>query len=1042
MSKTFFRGVLLTSTVITGLALSSGASAQTSAQPTPQEGEPSVQPQDAIQEDQVAQEASRPGTQTGSEGGEIIVTGSRISRPNLEQSSPVQVVGAEEISFQQPTTAEELLRDLPGVAPGINSAVNNGSNGTATFNLRNLGANRNLVLLNERRLVPAGLNNVVDLNVIPLALIERVDVFTGGASSTYGADAVAGVVNFITRRSFSGIDLSANYGITERGDGANYRFDLVTGANFDEGRGNVVLGVSHTSVEPVLQGQRNIGRVARQSTVCSAAQTAANPTACASTTQGLPQGSPTAVPASLFFPLGIAGNPIQAAGGGAFNPTGGNIIAGLSDYNFQPINLFQTPLDRWSIFSSGRYEISSAVELFSEALFSRTRVRQELAPTGTFTNQFRLPLNNQFLTPAQRLQLCELAVGSTGAFPATGQPTGAVIPTNAAGCGAAIASGTEINTIIARRFVESGPRTATFNSNLFQVSGGARGPLTSTLEWEVSGQYGESDRQSSNTNGALADRVQQALRGCPAGSTAGCVPLNIFGPAGSITPAQLGFLGVTTSTFTYTKYRGVQGVVSGDLGFASPFANTPIGIAVGAEYRKYEAEQFGDLPSSTPGAVLGAGGAFTAIKGQYSSKEAFAEINVPLIEDSFIHNATLEAGARYADYTTTGGDWTYKVGGSISPIRDIKLRGTYARAVRAPNIGELFAPTNTVLNNLATDPCQGTRDQITARGAGFVALCEAQVQAIGLPASTVGGISPPPAGQINVTGGGNLNLRPEVATTKTVGIVLQPSFLRGFTATVDWFNIQVKGAVSAPTVGDVLNGCFSGTSNAQLCTLIRRNPLTGGLGGDPATTQGVILASSNLGFLETEGVDFSASYGLGVGTLGRLNLNFNGSYTNKSRFQALPTSFVRECTGFYSVSCDPPLPEWSWNFRTTLAMRSGTDVSLLWRHISGTSAEPRTGANATTPPAAGTVGSYNSTNPATFIEAYRNIPAYDYFDLSLQQAIGERLTLTFLAQNLLDKDPPAVGQTIGSTGFNSGGTYPSVYDAIGRRFVVGARLRF
>jgi iron complex outermembrane receptor protein len=455
MSKTFFRGVLLTSTVIAGLAVSSGASAQTPAQPTPQEGEPSVQPQDAIQEDQVAQEASQPGTQTGSEGGEIIVTGSRISRPNLEQSSPVQVVGAEEISFQQPTTAEELLRDLPGVAPGINSAVNNGSNGTATFNLRNLGANRNLVLLNERRLVPAGLNNVVDLNVIPLALIERVDVFTGGASSTYGADAVAGVVNFITRRSFSGIDLSANYGITERGDGANYRFDLVTGANFDEGRGNVGLGRQPHQRRAGASGPARHRRVARQSTVCSAAQTAANPTACASTTQGLPQGSPTAVPASLFFPLGIAGNPIQAAGGGAFNPTGGNIIAGLSDYNFQPINLFQTPLDRWSMFSSGRYEMSSAVELFSEALFSRTRVRQELAPTGTFTNQFRLPLNNQFLTPAQRLQLCELAVGSTGAFPTAGQPTGAVIPTTAAGCGAAIASGTEINTIIARRFVEA-----------------------------------------------------------------------------------------------------------------------------------------------------------------------------------------------------------------------------------------------------------------------------------------------------------------------------------------------------------------------------------------------------------------------------------------------------------------------------------------------------------------------------------------------------------------------------------------------------------
>ena len=995
MSTIFLKKVLLASTACAGAALLSSPAFAQAAQPV--EAEPDL--------------VETPTTQ------EIVVTGSRISRPNLEQSSPVSVIDAEEISLSQPTSAEEFLRDLPGSVPGTNPSVNNGANGSATLNLRGLGTNRNLILLNERRIVPATLGGVVDLNIIPVALLERTDVFTGGASSAYGADAVAGVVNFITRRNFAGFDINANYGITERGDGANRRIDLTTGANFDDGRGNAVFSVSYTKTDPVLQGERAIGTVSRSS-VCTNAQVTAGQ--CDTLQVGVEQGSSASAPASIFFPFT-----------GRINDAGTAFELGtLGNFNFNPLNVFQTPLDRYSLFGQARYEFSESVEVFTEGFFTRSQVLQQIAPGSNFFSSFQLPLNNQFLTPTQRQQLC------TGAIAAGNLPA-------ATNCATAIAAGTEITALIPRRFVEAGPRLTQFNTNTFQVVAGLRGALTGALNWEISGQYGESERINQSRNQGLASRFQQSIRNCPAGSDPGCVPINIFGAVGTLQPAAFNFLNVTTNTFQSTELGAAQAVIEGDLGFTSPLATEGIGIAVGAEYRRYGGSQRGDLPSSTPGAVLGAGGAFTTIEGEYDVKEGFVELLIPLIEDRpFFHNLTIEAGARYSDYSTSGGNWTYKAGGSFSPIRDIKFRGVYSRAVRAPNLSELFSPQNTVLNNLAVDPCQGSVAQVQARGPNNVALCTAQLAAAGLPASRLGSVPAPIAGQINVTAGGNPDLDPEVATTITAGVVLQPqTILPGFALTFDWYRIKVRDAITTPSVSDILNGCF-GQSNPQdvRCLSIRRSPLTGGLSGGADQVQGVLLASSNLGRLHAEGFDATLGYNRDLG-FARFRISATGNHTTKSRFQATPSSFNRECVGFYSVSCDPPLPKWSANVRTTLGF-GDSDISLLWRYIDRVRYEPRTGPNATTPPAAGTVGSFGSTNPATIVGAYRSIPSYSFFDLAFQQEVTETMRMTLLVQNLLDKDPPDVGNTIGTTAFNSGNTYPSVYDALGRRYTVAVNLRF
>lgn len=931
-------------------------------------------------------------------GQDIVVTGSRITNPNLVQSSPVAVVSSEEIGLRQPQNAEEFLRQLPGSVAGVGAQVNNGANGSATVNLRGLGTNRNLVLLNGRRLVPARLDLVVDTNVVPVALLERVDTFTGGASSVYGADAVAGVVNFITKRDFSGVNLSGNYGITERGDGRNYRTDLLIGANIDGGRGNVALGIGYLKSDAVLQGNRDIGRVSLSSNT------------------GLPQGSLTATPASILFPFPAS----------HFDPTTGTIVDGLSDYNFQPLNIYQTPQERFNVFGTARYEISPAVEVFAEGFFTKSRIVQNLAPGGSFTNQYRIPLNNQFLTPTQRLQLCNQAVGITGGLPAG---------TN---CPAAIAAGTEINAIIARRFTEAGPRVTEFNTNTFQITAGARGALTSTLNWEISGQYGESSRINTGTRQGLAERLQQGLRGCPAGSAAGCVPINIFGGEGTFTPAMFSFIDVATNTFTNTTLGDVQASISGDLGIASPLAAQPIGIAAGVEYRRYSGAQRGDLPSSTPGAVLGAGGAFVTMSGAYDTKEAFGELIAPLVENvAGVHLLQLDAGVRYSNYSNSGGNWTYKAGGTYAPIPDIRFRGLYSRAVRAPNLAEMFQPANTGLSNRAIDPCQGTRAAITGRGANYIALCEAQVAAVGLPASVVGTIAPPAAGQINVTTSGNPALNPEVATTITAGIVLAPSALPGFSATADWYRIRVTGAISSPTQADIIDGCFSQSSpTAAACRSIFRNPLTGGLGGDASTTRGAILSMTNQGKIESMGVDFGIAYRHTIGAV-KTSFALNGNYTERNRFQATPTSINRECVRYYSVSCDSILPRWSWNSRIT-GSYAGQSLSLLWRYIGPVRVEPVALPAAQRPP----VDQPQNAGPANILAAFQSIKPYHYFDLSYRADVNDVLTFTVLVENLFDRSPPNVGNTIGATAYNSGNTYPSTYDALGRRFRFGVNLAF
>lgn len=926
----------------------------------------------------------------------IVVTGSRITNPNLEQSSPIQTVGEGEIELRQATNAEELISELPGISPGIGNNVNNGSLGFAALNLRALGTNRNLVLLNGTRIVPSAITSETDLNVIPIALIDRVEIVTGGASSVYGADAIAGVANFITKRDFTGIEIVGTLGIAEQGDGERFRTDVTIGSNFDDGRGNVVLSVGYQEVDPVLQGDRDISR----------------------TTLGV---SGATIGSGTTTPTRVNG-PIYDPATGGLRPYNG----AQDSFNFAPFNYFQTPLERFNMFGSANYEVTEGVEVYTQAMFTKSTVSLQLAPSGLFLNTFQVPLNNPFVTDAIRNSLCEDNEIGAAACAAAGAATDPTDPNYV-----------EVPTVLARRFVEFGPRETDYVTNQFQIWGGIRGDITEGIDFDIYTTYGESDRTQTNRNWGLTSRVQQSLRAIDettcADSSNGCVPINLFGSGLDISPAVQDFVDAPNGTTVKTSLSVVNGSISGELGQQGfLFAETPIGFAVGAEYREYTAAQISDIAAGTQDEVLGTGAPSPSYEGSYDVREVFGELIVPIVEDvPFIYSLTAEAGIRYSDYSNTGTSTTWKAGGSYEPVQGVRFRGILQHSVRSPNIGELFLPITTGLSNLSEDPCQG---DFPTTSAALRALCIAQ----GAPPGQIGSIPEPSAGQINATGGGDPNLDVEIADSYTIGVVLSPPQIPRLAVTVDYYHIQVKDAISTATPDDIFGPCFgeppyqTPPGDPEACSLIGRNPLNGSLNGG-GDTLGIFIPLTNQGMLETSGIDVRVNYRLPT-SFGGVDFDFSGNWTDELLFQSTPDSIVRECVGQYSVNCGPApapgggaageiTPEFSFNLRTTVSVRDIADVSLLWRWIDSVRYED--------------ILSTSGIDP-DFLE----IDSASYLDLSIRTEVNDVLGLTFTVQNLLDRDPPNVSSFIGSTNQNSGNTYPSTYDPIGRFFSITGRLRF
>jgi iron complex outermembrane receptor protein len=946
----------------------------------------------------------------------VEITGSRIRTVGNVSSSPITSVGAADINTTQPVAVEELVRGLSSSYPALGPGINNGSTGIASVDLRGMGANRTLVLINGKRFVPSNLGGVVDTNNVPVSLLDRIDLVTGGASAVYGADAVAGVVNFVTKRNFSGVEARTLYSVSEQGDAKRRNNDLTLGANLADGRGNVAVHIGTTRTEALNLRDRDYAN-----TVISS-------------TSGRPGGfSDTAVPAQYVFgglPTGsaLAGNQVVDATTGLLRPASG---ANPPDgYNTNPPNYFETPLTRTQITGLGRFSINENAEVYSEIFATRSNVTLNLAPSGTFGASLSVPIGNPYLTPEVRNQICT-AYGFTTAECVAG------------------AGGTRTFTAsIRRRFVEAGPRVYSYDNSVMQYTFGVRGaiPLLDTWAYDAYYQKGRSEQRLTTQNGFSLSKLRNAVNATSTTTctgTPGCVPINVFGGEGTITQAMLNYLAVPTFQTTEVRQEVVAASVNGEVPLArSPLARSGLNLALGVEQREVFGGNRSDAIVQTQGELLGSGAPTPDRSGIITFDEYYFEGSLPLVQGKpFVESLTLGGGYRGTELKTeVGGTQRYgswKQGLDFSPVKGLRFRGELQRATRAPNVNELYAPIVTGLGTLAVDPCQGNRigtgpttglsDADIAIRPQLTTLC----QSTGVTAGQVGTVPAPASSQINVTSGGNPGLGPERADTTTYGFVWEPTFAPSLSLSMDYWKIKIKGAVATPVANEVMQGCYNPTQNPGLsfnafCAAIERSPLSGGLNG--TGFRGVSVQSANLGRYEYDGIDVGASYRLplakvGLANAGRVDFTFTGTYMFNADVQNLPTLPTVEQAGFYGTIVGTPYSRIRFTQRSTWTM-GDFSVGYNWRFIGGTEVQR------------------SSQIANTYLDEYEKIKGVHYVDLNGSWQVLKNLRLSLTINNAFDKDPPFTGTGVGPGATNYGNTFPSVYDVIGRRYTFTATASF
>ena len=949
----------------------------------------------------------------------VEVTGSRIKSVGNTSSSPISSVGKIDIDTTQPVAVEELVRGLSAAYPAIGPGVNNGSNGTAQIDLRGLGANRTLVLFNGKRFVPTRLDGVVDTNNVPVSLLERIDIVTGGASAVYGADAISGVVNFITKRNFTGVEASTLYSVSEQNDAHRYKSDLTLGANLADGRGNVALHIGTTRTEPLRLADRPYS-----GTVISSAT-------------GNPGGFSGTTAPGVFsgMPAPINGSRVIDATTGLFRAA---VTSGPPDgYNTNPLNYFETPQTRTQATALGRFVINDYAEAYAEVFYTRSNVTLNLAPSGSFGVALNIPIGNPYITDPVRQQLCSAYAIA------------------AANCVAG--STTEFRANVARRFVEAGPRIYRYDNTVMQYTAGLRGsiPLLDSWSYDAYYQSGRSDQILTTGNGFGFTKLQQAARAvntttCTV-NTNGCVPINLFGTPGSISQAMLNFISIPTFQTAKVTQQVMAVSANGEVGFAkSPFAKNPLSLAIGIEQRNVFAGNQSDVSVQTQGEILGSGAPTPDRSGDLKFNEKYIEASMPLVQGlPFVESLGIAGGFRDTEASTSVSAAqnysSWKGGMDWSPMKGLRFRVEQQRATRAPNVNELFAPVVTGLATRSVDPCQGNfigTGPTTIAGGGQANLTAAQIaarpqltalcQQSGVPASQVGAVAAPSSNQINNTSGGNPNLVPEKADTTTFGLVWEPTFVDNLSVTLDFWQIKLKEAVSTATTNQVIDGCYGGLnallnptfSNNFFCQAIERDPGNGSLNG--TGSKGVVTQLSNLGAYHFKGIDLGATYRLplksfGAPQLGRLDFSFQASFLEKADFKSLPTVDTIPWAGRYGTDVGVPYPKTKFSQRTTWNI-SDFSVGYNWRYIGGTTLQ------------ANQIGN--------FLPQNESIKAVSYFDLNGSWQVLKNLKLSLTVNNALDKQPPIIGTGVTTGAYNFGNTIPLLYDVIGRRYTLSATASF
>jgi outer membrane receptor protein involved in Fe transport len=982
----------------------------------------------------------------------VVVTGSLIARQDYVANSPIVTIGEDEIQATGVTTLDTLLNEMPQFVPAINMTSNNPSNGgQANVSLRGLGTNRTLVLMNGRRIVPSNSDGTVDINLVPAQLVGSVEVISGGASATYGSDALAGVTNFILR-DINGLEVSTSYGITEQDDGETFSLSLASGGDFADGRGHVNFMLSYNDRGEIYNATRTFSQISGASAASPLGNTIFD-------TNNLPTLAAVtgAVPGSVqgdTFGFNNNGTLFAYRGRRDFQSPGDITYDGFAQpgalfnpnfaFNTGALNYMALPQKRYNAYASANYDINDHLEAYGDFLFTQYESAQELAasPAAGSTTGFRVPVSNPFITP-------ELA----GVLATRANPLGSFL--------------------LDKRFTALGPRRGAELYDAYQLTTGLRGDLP-IKDWtfDLYGTYGRVDRTTTQTGNVSRSAVQQLLNATDGGRSLCAGGFDWFGDK-ALSAACQAFIGKTAKNLVVTEQNNVNLTFQGGL-FELPAGE--VRFAAGANYREDTYNRITDASLSGPitvqpciatAAYSGAGAnlpasacsTFTTVTpavtnqppltgndiagfnpsasfgGATDVTEFFAEVLIPVLKDlPAIQELNFTLAGRTSDYSTVGNVEAYKGDFDWTVIDGVRLRGGYQHAVRAPAIGELFAPqllgfpnignpNNGAAGLFSGDPCDIRSGYRSTNGVGgnlaaatntqVAALCQAQ----GVAASVINTYTFTNQ-QVPGFSGGNPALAQETADSWSLGVVWQPTFdskWLNFSASLDYYNIELEDAIGSLAANLAIQACFNApatpfnptySATNFYCSLFGRNPLNGNIIDAQSVNQ-------NLAVAVTSGVDFQVDWKADIGP-GTLSAGVIGSWLENYETQSLPgAQFVQfegsiGNTGTLGSSVGASYPEWKF-LATTNYTWGPARIGVRWQHI-------------------GEMVNRNNAADA--------IPAIGYFDLLGRYDLTDNLQLRFNINNLFDEQPPIYTPSVQAN------TDPSTYDVLGRRFTVGATMKF
>jgi outer membrane receptor protein involved in Fe transport len=984
---------------------------------------------------------------------EVVVTGSRIAAPNLASTSPITVVDQRAIRTTGRTDMSDLIMMLPqNYDNGLGQDLGNKTSGlttaggVATADLRGLGPNRTLVLVDGVRLGIGSPYTFIqqpapDLDQIPTFLVERVEVVTGGASATYGSDAIAGVINFIMKKNFQGVQfdgqLGVNYhdnndtfwqeqnkqfgnnGVPTGGvwDGHNRQFSMMVGTNFADNKGNVTGYFSYFHTDPVAGAQRDWSSCMSHEVLDSAGNVVGQ--TCGGSSNS-----------NWFKPLTSTApgfNNIYSVYGTNFVPNGSVVTTPPASFNSQPY-IFMTREDtRYTAGFLAHQDVQDWFKPYLDFYFTDDQTHQAVAPAALFkdsnpndplSNNYNTNCSNPLLSAQQASLLC----------------TPAQIAADRLNPGSQT-----VNIQIGRRNIEGGARNSDYEHTSYRAVFGTKGEFLDAWNYDAYGGYYYVNFFNSNSkffnfanvDNALLVKGTAANPVCISGSP--CVPYNIWRDGG-VTPQQLEYLYITgTGSGSYTL-RTLHAEITGDLGhygLTLPTARDGIALNVGYEHRN-EHQFFNPDSAETSGQLSGFGSAAVPIDATNAVGEAWAELRLPLVQDkAFAKDLMFDTGFRHSNYTYSGGVDTYKFELQWAPIRDIRFRGTYQKAIRAPSIIELFNPQLVALIQSSVDPCAPTIDKNGVLHPATASFTQCQAQGVTQAQYGNGGttnlIPQCTAGQCSQLTGGNPQLSPEESKSWTAGFTLSPEAVPTLSGSIDYYHIALTNAVGVIPASVIMSDCLA--TLTAYCDQIVRSPATGGITGATIAGGGYIKQTNvNTGAALVSGVDLQLSYGLGLpAKLGGVQFALNGTYLQHFESTPLPGAHTYDCAGLFGLTCQTVNSRWRHIARATWQMPINLDFAVTWRYIGKVSQD-----NNSSDPTLhfATYGAY-SYQPAV-------IGSYSYIDLAFTYHALKNLEIRGGVNNVADKDPPVVPQTIQPGGAN---TY-SAYDQLGRELFIAFTAHF